>query len=69
MKVSELISELEKAPQNAHVGFYHSNAYNRGDPMWMSFIQSVEVYDNTRPGHVAGYRLGDEVVCLIGGIG
>jgi hypothetical protein len=61
MKVSELIEQLQKMPQEAHVGFYASNAYNRGDANWMNYIKYVEKYkgDLQHPG---------EVVALIGGV-
>jgi hypothetical protein len=30
-------------PQDALVGTYHENSYNKGDPMWISHIICVEM--------------------------
>jgi hypothetical protein len=63
MLVSELIEELSKMPQDAIVGHYNSNAYNLGDPFWISRIEYVSLCNKPHPVY------NREVVQLVWGIG
>jgi hypothetical protein len=63
MLVRELIEELSKMPQDAIVGHYNSNAYNLGDPLWISRIEYVSICKKPHPLYKR------EVVQLVGGTG
>jgi hypothetical protein len=54
LKNSELIEILKQYPEDAEIGYYSENAYNRGDAAWSNKIVDVE---KTYYKHGNGYKI------------